>query len=166
MQITPRMESWLAMRGIACSTGEGFRRMVPWSTLTFGLCTVVIALGTALASTPILAVMVVIPALGALFQRHPFDAVYNYGIRRFTGTQTLPPNGPPTRFACGLASVWMVATIGAFEGGVAWLGYGLGAAIVIVGAIITFTHFCIPSLIYQTLFGDRSIAFRALRLGR
>ncbi len=162
MQITPRMESWLELRGIACSTDEGFRRMVPWSTLTFGLCTALIAIGTALALTPLLAFMVVIAGLGAIFKRHPFDAVYNYGVRRFTGTQALPLNGPPTRFACGLASVWVAATIGAFEGGAAWLGYGLGAAFVAVGALIIFTHFCIPSFIYQTLVGDRKLALRAL----
>ncbi len=165
MQITPRMESWLEMRGIACSTDEGFRRMVPWSTLTFGLCGGMTAIATAFALTPLLAVMVVIAGLGAISPRHPFDAIYNYGIRSVTGTQALPPNAAPTRFACGLASVWLVAMIVAFEGGAAWLGYALGVGIVSVAALVTFTHFCIPSFIYQTVFGDRSLARKALRGG-
>ncbi len=56
--------------------------------------------------------------------------------------------------------------IGAFEGGAAWLGYGLGVGFVAVGLVITFTHFCIPSFIFQTFVGDRQLAFRALRGGR
>ena len=50
----------------------------------------------------------------------------------------------------------------AFETGNAWLGYVLGGALTSVAAVISVTHFCIPSLIYQLLFGDRAVAHEAI----
>ena len=166
MSISPRLQSWLELRGIACSSDADFARVVPWIRTTFILYGTLMGIGTALSFTPLLWAMVPIAAAGAVFTRHPLDLVYNYGLRRLTGTQPLPLNGAPTRFACGLASVWLVATAVAFESGVAWLGYALGGVLVSVVALVSITQFCIPSLIYQLLFGDRAIAYRAVFRGR
>ena len=162
MSISPRLQDWLEMRGVAGSNDDEFAKVVPWTRTTFLLCSTLTGIGTALASTPLLWAMVPIAALGAIFRRHPFDQVYNYGIRRLTRTQLLPRNAAPTRFACGLASVWLVATALAFDGGVAWLGYSLGGVLTAVGFLVGITHFCIPSLTYHLLFGDRAIVYRAV----
>ena len=61
-----------------------------------------------------------------------------------------------------LDSVWLVATAVAFTLGPAWLGYTLGGALTSVAALVSVTHFCIPSTVYQFLFGDRSAASAAL----
>ena len=106
--------------------------------------------------------MVPIAALGGILPVHPFDLIYNYGLRHLTGTQPLPRNGAPTRFSCGVAGVWLVATALAFEFGVAWLGYLLGGVLTSIGVIVSVTHFCIPSLIYQLLFGDRAAVYAVL----
>jgi hypothetical protein len=124
------------------------------------LCGALIGLGTGLAFTPLLWAMVPIAALGAIFKVHPFDLIYNYGLRHLTGTRSLPRNGAPTRFACGVASVWLVATALAFEAGLAWQGYLLGGVLTSIGTIVSVTHFCIPSLVYQFLFGDRALAIQ------
>ena len=55
-----------------------------------------------------------------------------------------------------------MATAVAFEGGVAWLGYTLGGVLVSIAALVSITHFCIPSLTYQLLFGDRAVVRRAV----
>jgi predicted ester cyclase len=104
--------------------------------------------------------MVPIAALGGIFPRHPFDLIYNYRIRYLTGTQPLPRNRAPSRFACGMAAVGLVGTALAFGRGVAWLGYLLGGMLTVVAAIVSITHFCIPSTIYQFLFGRRGIQGR------
>lgn len=162
VSISPRLQSWLEMRGIACSNDPEFVRLVPWLRTTFVLCGTLVGVGTALAFTPLLWAMVPIAALGGTFPVHPFDPIYNYGIRHLTGTQPLPRNGAPTRFACGMAAVGLVATAAAFQTDVAWLGYLLGGALTSVAAVVSVTHFCIPSLIYQLLFGDRAVADGAL----
>ena len=90
--------------------------------------------------------------LGALMPFHPFDLLYNYGARYITGTRSLPHHGPQRRFACGIAFVWLIATGWAFHSGAATLGYVLGVPLILVAALVSITHFCIPSLIYNTLF--------------
>ena len=162
MSISPRLQSWLEMRGIACSSDPGFAKLVPWMRFTVVLCCTGMGVGTALAFTPLLWTMVLIAGLGSIFPRHPFDLVYNHGVRYLTGTRPLPLNGAPTRFACGVASVGLVATAVAFTTGVTWLGYLLGASLTSVAALVSVSHFCIPSMIYQLLFGERALAYRAL----
>lgn len=153
MALSPVIQRRLEMRGITCSSDPEFIKLVPWLRTTFVLCGTLVGLGTGLAFTPLLWAMVPIAALGAILPVHPFDLIYNHGIRHLTGTQPLPRNGAPTRFACGLAVVWLVATALAFGTGVTWLGYLLGGLLTGVAAIVSVTHFCIPSAIYQLLFG-------------
>ena len=68
---------------------------------------------------------------------HPFNYVYNYGVRHVTGTRPLPPSTPQGRFACGVGGVWLAATGAAFFVGATTLGYVLGgvmAAMATLGA--------------------------------
>ena len=125
----------------------------PWLRWSPALCAIVMALGTALASQWILWGLVPFAALGALFPRHPFDYIYNLGVRRVTGTPPLPPHGAPRRFACGVASVWLVATGAVFAADMDVLGYVLGGMLSAVAALVSTTHFCIPSLVYGLIFG-------------
>ncbi len=162
MSISPKLQSWLEIRGITGSNDPEFIKLVPWLRTTFVLCGTLVGVGTGLAFTPLLWAMVPIAALGGILPVHPFDLVYNYGLRHLTGTQPLPRNGAPTRFACGVAAVWLVATALAFEFGVAWLGYLLGGVLTSIAAVVSVTHFCIPSTIYQLLFGDRAAVYAGL----
>jgi len=125
----------------------------PWLRWSPALCAIVMAIGTVLGSQWVLWGLVPFAALGAVFPRHPFDLVYNHAVRRLTRTSELPRHGAPRRFACGVASVWLVATGAAFASGIEPLGYALGGMLVAVAALVSTTHFCIPSLIYGLLFG-------------
>ncbi len=162
MALSPRLQSWLEVRGIAMSEDPGFMRMVPWLRTTFLLCGSLFGIATALAFTPLMWALVPIAAAGAIFKVHPFDLIYNYGIRHLTGTGKLPTNGAPTRFACGLATPWMIATALSFHLGVAPLGYALGGSLTAVAALVGITHFCIPSFIFQFFVGDRALALRTV----
>lgn len=107
--------------------------------------------GTALALTPLLWAMVPLAALGAIFPVHPFDYLYNVGVRHLTNTPPLPRNGAPRRFACGVAAVWLIGTAQAFGINVAWMDYLLGGLLTAVAAIVSITHFCVPSTLYRFL---------------
>ncbi len=67
----------------------------------FGLCAVMGGVGTAMASPTILLLLVPIAGLAALFPIHPFDLIYNYGIRFITKTAPLPRRGAPSRLSLG-----------------------------------------------------------------
>ena len=162
MSISPRLQCLLELRGIDDSSDPEIAKVVPWIRTTFVLCGSLVGIATAFAFTPLLWVMVPIAAAGAIFTVHPFDLFYNYGVRHLTGTRKLPANGAPTRFACGLATPWLVATALSFHLGVAPLGYALGGLLTSVAALVSMTHFCIPSFIFQFFFGDRALALRTV----
>lgn len=100
-----------------------------------------------------LLILTPIAATAALFLVHPFDLLYNYGIRHLRKTGPLPKRTAQSRFACGIATVWLVATAIAFQSGALLLGYILGAALTTVGMLVGTTDICIPSIIYNALFG-------------
>jgi hypothetical protein len=79
--------------------------------------------------------------------------VFIRGIRRFTGTDRLPKRGGPSRFACAMGAVWLVATAWSFWAGHAALGYGLGVSLTGVAALVATTDICIPSMMYRLMFG-------------
>jgi hypothetical protein len=129
------------------------REVEPWLRWSPAICAAVMAIGTLLASPWVLWGLVPFAVIGAVSSRHPFDYIYNYGLRHFTKTPPLPPHGAPRRFACAIASVWLVATGAAFAADLDLLGYVLGGMLTVVAATVATTHFCIPSLIYALLFG-------------
>lgn len=140
---------------------QGFERVeektltpvAAWLRLAFGLCAVMAALGTALASPVVLLLLAPIALLAAVFPVHPFDLLYNHGIRFLTGTGPLPRRGPPSRFACGLGAVWLLPTAWAFHAGVVVPGYVLGGLLTGVAVLVSTTDICLPSLVYRAIFG-------------
>jgi len=151
--LTPTIKRRLEIQGFNEVNHRVLEETAPWLRFAFGLCTVLAAVGTILASPPFLVGLAVFSAWGAASPVHPFDYIYNYGIRRFTGTGPLPKRGAPGRFACGLGTVWLLVTAGTFYGGMMLIGYILGGLLVLVAGLVSTIHYCIPSLIYRTIFG-------------
>jgi uncharacterized protein DUF4395 len=128
----------------------------PWLRLAPAICMTWTAAATIAASAPALWALVPFAALGAILRGHPFDAIYNHGIRHALRTPHLPPYNAPRRFACGVATIWLASTALAFQNGATLLGYILGFSLVLAAAVPTFTDFCIPSFIYGLVFGKPS----------
>jgi hypothetical protein len=129
----------------------------PWLRWSPVLCTLVMITGVLLASPPVLWTLGGIAVAGALLPFHPFDLVYNHGVRHLTGTRALPRHGPQRRFACGLAAVWLVATGWAFHAGALLVGYLLGGALILVAGLVSTTNICIPSMIYNKVLRSRNV---------
>jgi hypothetical protein len=151
--ISPTTRRRLEIQGFVGINERWLAETAPWLRLSPALCTLLMALGTALASPATLWALAIIAALGSIFPVHPFDLLYNHGIRHLVGKPRLPHNGAPRRFACLLATLWLAGTAFAFQGGSMVTGYTLGAAITAVALLVTATNICIPSLLYGGLFG-------------
>lgn len=143
----------LDIQGFDTVERERLAEVAPWLRLAFGLCTGLAVVATVNASTALLAALAVVALTAAVFPVHPFDLIYNHGIRPFTRTRPLPRRGAPARFACGMGAVWLVGTVVAFESGVPALGYGLGYALAMVGGLVATLDICIPSMVFRLLFG-------------
>jgi hypothetical protein len=152
MPVPATVRARLEAQGFRGLDDAALAELAPWLRWSPAVCTVVMAIGVALGSPAWLWGLAAVAALGAVLPFHPFDLIYDHGVRHLTGTRPLPRHGPQRRFACGIAALWLVATGWAFDTGQATLGLALGAALVLVAALVSVTHFCIPSLIYNTLF--------------
>jgi len=143
----------LDIQGFDAVGEQRLAEVAPWLRLTFGLCALLAGIGTAMASPILLVLLAPLAAAGAASPVHPFDLIYNHGVRHLTRTGPLPERGTPSRFACGMGAVWLLVTAWAFWAGHAVLGYVLGGSLTVVAVLVSTTDICIPSMLYRSLFG-------------
>ncbi len=132
---------------------EEIKTVGPWFRWTYILCGILMLAGTVMASPMILWITGVIAIIGAILPFHPFDLLYNYGVRYLTKTRKFPLSGPPRRFTCGVAAVWVTVMGFLFQYGHMTAGYVLGGLLLAISALVSITNICIPSMIYRKLFG-------------
>jgi hypothetical protein len=128
-----------------CLTAEESRRLRWGLRFPTTLCLVLAVTGLALQSTALILALVPIGAIAGWTPRHPFDLIWNHGIRHLTGAPELPPNPTPRRHAFKLATVWLLAVGLLFAFGQPTAALVLGAVLVGVCGLVTTTNFCVPS---------------------
>jgi hypothetical protein len=151
--LTPQTTRLLDIQGFGAIEVQVLVPVAPWLRLAFGLCALLGGVGTLLASPAVLLALAVIAVIAAASPVHPFDLIYNYGIRYLTRTGPLPRRGAPTRFGCGMGAVLLVVTAWAFAAEHPVVGYALGGMLTSVVLLVSTTDICIPSLIYASIFG-------------
>jgi len=134
----------LAVQGYRLSSQErralGFGLQFPTA-----LCLVLVVAGLALQSAVMILALVPIGAVAGWTARHPFDLLWNHGLRRLFDAPQLPPNPTPRRHAFKLATVWLLAVGVLLAVGQATAALVLGGVLVAVCGLVTVTHFCVPS---------------------
>jgi uncharacterized protein DUF4395 len=145
---TTRSEAWinqnLAVQGY-CLTAEESRALRVGLRFPTALCLALVVTGLALQSAALILALVPIGAIAGWTPRHPFDLLWNHGLRHLNGAPELPPNRTPRRHAFKLATVWLLAVGLLFAAGQATAALVLGIVLVGVCALVTITGFCIPS---------------------
>jgi hypothetical protein len=144
-------ERGLTMQGFPIRQDPSIQQIEPWLRLTPSLSTIWITSGTALSSPLALLGFSLVSAIGASQKNHPFDQLYNLGIRRVVKGKPLPENPPPRRFAMALAAAWAAVAAGLMLTGRRRAGTATGALLAISGATVATTHLCLGSLVYQRL---------------
>ena len=109
--------------------------------------------GTALASPAILLALVPLAFLGAVLPGHPFDVIYNFGLRHLFGTRALPSYGFRRRLGCIAASIVLTASALSFQFGVPMVGYVLGSMVAMGTLLNVTTGLCPPAVVMGLLFG-------------
>lgn len=147
----------LEMQGFVGFDDDVLAAIRPGLRLSPTLCSILVASATLWASPVALAAMIPIAALCTLRGRHPFDILFNYGVRRLLDAPPIPRYTTPRRFACAIAALWLTGTSVAFALGAAHLGTLLGALIALAMLITATTDFCLPCFAYASWF--RPVAF-------
>ena len=121
--------------------------------LSPAICMTWAAVGTFLGSANILWLLAPFAALGAIFPSHPFDVLYNYGLRHVLKGPALPRYPVRRRFACAMATVMLIIAAWGFQSGMPLLGLVVGWSLVAAAFVNVSTGFCVPSFIYRLIFG-------------
>jgi len=120
---------------------------------TPGIGTTLIVIGLLLQSPTWLGSMAVVAAIGAMLPRGmPIDLAYNVGVRHLLRTPRLPPTPKPRQFSYLLSACLLTASALAFNSDMSALGLIFGGVVVIGGAVLTTTLWCLGSWIYRIVF--------------
>jgi hypothetical protein len=109
------------------------------------LCLALVVTGLALESALMIALLVPIGAVAGWTRRHPFDLIWNHGLRHLVRAPELPSNPTRRRHAFKLATVWLAGIAALFAVGATTAAIILGGVLVAVCSLVTVTNFCIPS---------------------
>lgn len=134
---------------------------VELSALAFGnrfafiFCSIILAIGVITANITILMAMSIVAFLGIFLYYHPFDYIYNHVLRSMLNKPKLPPRSKQLKFACIIATLWLIVTIYLFNANFYIAGYVVGGLLFSVAFIVSTTDFCIPSTVYNFIFKYR-----------
>ncbi len=148
-------QSNLATQGY-CLSGEEARALRFGVRFPTALCLLPVSAGLALESALIIALLVPIGAVAGWTRRHPFDLIWNHGLRRLVRAPELPPNPTRRRHAFKLATVWIAGVAVLFAVGADTAALAAGVVLVAVCSLVTVTSFCVPSTILAWLDMRRS----------
>jgi len=128
------------------------------SELAFGnrfayiLCSIILIIGVSTASIPILSTMLIIAFLGVILPNHPFDYIYNRILSSPMGKPKLPPRSKQLKFACSIATSFLIATVYLFYSEYTSSGYIVGTILITSAVLVSSTDICIPSIVYNIIF--------------
>ena len=152
------MRQRIEAQGFLGLTDLEIRQANPWLRLAPGLCALWIAIAVVNASPIALAMLVPFAFLGGVSDGHPFDVIYNHGIRHLLGLPELPDYQAPRRFACLMATTALTTTAIFFAVGFNAGGYILGGAMTMMATTNVLTGICGPAVLYGRLFGSPKAA--------
>ena len=142
------MRSWMRDN----LTTQGYRlddgaRSQLWLALRFstGLCLVLVVVALVLASPALTFALVGVGLVAGFTARHPFDLVWNHGVRHLVGGPPMPPNPTRRRHAFKLAAVSLSVVGVLLSVGATTAASVLGALLVAACALVTATNLCLPS---------------------
>jgi Domain of unknown function (DUF4395) len=159
MTMATWMRANLETQGYCLSEGESQALRVGLRFPT-AVCLALVATGLVLQSAAFLAALVVVAAFAGWTSRHPFDYLWNHGVRHLAHAPALPANPPRRRHAFKLATFWLAGVAVLFATGHPVAAAGLAAPMLAVCALVTVTNFCVPSTLLALVEG-RGRRYRA-----
>src|SRR5688572_14849300 len=142
--VSAKTRNRIEAQGFVEITDDEIRQINYWLRLAPATCMTWTAVGVVLASPLILWALVPFALLGGILRGHPFDVLYNHGLRHIFKTPRLPRYGLPRRFACLMASGLLAVAALGFQFGFTIIGYAVGGFMVIAAFINVSTGFCVP----------------------
>jgi hypothetical protein len=128
-----------------CLTDAERRDLAVGLRFSTGLCLSLVIVALVLESSAMVFALAGIGVVAGFAARHPFDYVWNHGVRHALGGPALPPNPPRRRLAFKIATAWLLGVGILFAVGAATAALVLGGLLVAACTTVTATNLCLPS---------------------
>jgi hypothetical protein len=138
------MRSNLSTQGYCLSEAER-RELSIGLRFSTGLCLALVVVALVLQSPVMVFVLAGIGVIAGFSAHHPFDHLWNHGVRPLVGGPPLPPNPTRRRHAFKIATAWLVLVGGLLAAGATIVALALGVLLVGACATVTATNLCLPS---------------------
>ncbi len=132
---------------------ETYRQIDLPLRLAPAICMTWVAVGSAMGSPLVLGALLPFAFLGALLPGHPFDVIYNHGIRHLTGGPRLPRYTARRRFTCAMGTVMIATAAGLMLTGNPLAGSLVGWSLAAAAFVNVSTGFCIPGFLAKLTLG-------------
>jgi len=149
--VSPKLVKRLKIQGYCGISDNDLSALAFGNRFAFILCSIIVFLGVVLANIPLLCAMLLVALYGVLLPYHPFDYIYNHGLRKILNKPKLPPRSLQIKFACSVATIWLATTSGLFFLDFMTAGYIVGGILFSLAFTVSATDICIPSLLYNYL---------------
>jgi len=142
----------IVQQGYQNYTPEQLKQIDIGLRFTPAVCSIIAIYGLIIQSPTILFIVAVLGMLAFFFPAgHPMDLFYNRVICKLTNSQTLPPNPLQRRLACFAAGIMNTMAGIFFLIKMPMAAYITGGMLMLLQAIVIFTHFCTLSWMYEKL---------------
>ena len=146
----------LETQGYVCYTDKELHDHQLGIRFAYGMCITFVSIGLVLSNIYVLAFAMAVAFMAIILPRHPFDYVFNYGVRFIWRKPEVPNRTVQGKFACAIATVWLGLIIYSFAIDNRILAYALGGMLLFVGSLVTFLDICIPSILFNALMKKRN----------
>lgn len=124
-----------------------------WWRFTPTLNWVITLVGIVMAWPQLLFVQAALMGVAVIAPSHPFDWLYNYGVRFLTATAPLPKSGQRRKVVFAMAGV-LITLLGVwFYIGYNMVGYIQGGIMTLLGGLFVVSNLCVVSEMLAKIFG-------------
>jgi rhodanese-related sulfurtransferase len=146
----------LVQQGYISYSPEELAKLTLGLRFTPTVCMAMALVGLATQTPWIHYLLAVLGALAfVLPAHHPFDLLYNHGVRHLAGGPKLPPNPLPRRVACLLGGGMNLGIGLSFQAGALLPAYAFGAVLIALQLVVISSHFCVASWMLELGFSWR-----------
>jgi hypothetical protein len=138
------MRENLTTQGYCLSDAER-RELAVGLRFSTGVCLTLVVVALVLASPAMVFAISGIGLVAGFGARHPFDYVWNHGVRRLVGGPALPPPPPRRRDAFKVGTAWLIIVGMLAATGATAVALALGGLLVAACGTVTATNLCLPS---------------------
>lgn len=128
-----------------CLTDAERRRLAIGLHFSTGLCLSLVVVALVLQSPVMVFLLTGIGLVASFAAHHPFDHLWNRGVRHLVGGPLPPPNPRRRRGAFKVGTAWLAVVGTLFAAGAATVALVLGGLLVAACATVTATNLCLPS---------------------